>query len=97
MTTKSNRPTIHPQSFRNALPPYFRHGFIQHDAGEFIKILLDQIENSAGKDYPIVKRNFEGKMQSKIYCEECKEISELEESFVDLSIPLYDEERKSLK
>ncbi|EGR29326.1 ubiquitin carboxyl-terminal hydrolase family protein, putative, partial [Ichthyophthirius multifiliis] len=43
---KSKREYVNPKFFKDILPDYFRFSFAQHDASEFGRIFLDQLEVS---------------------------------------------------
>jgi len=87
----SLRPYIVPKDFRNTLPDYLRSTYAQQDASEFFKVLSDILEFDARRvcqGENMFSKHFEGKIKTRIKCDDCKFIVIKEEKFTDLFIPM---------
>jgi hypothetical protein len=80
-----------PKEFRNTLPDYLRSTYAQRDASEFFKVLSDMLEFDAKRVCQrenMFSKHFEGKIKTRIKCDDCKCMVVREEKFLDLFIPV---------
>ncbi|CAD8193604.1 unnamed protein product [Paramecium octaurelia] len=87
----SSRDSINPIQFRMTLPDQFKNNYNQHDANEFGKILLDEIETSLKKlkiYENLIKDSFQGQIEWTIECLNCNQIVKTQEDILDLSLSI---------
>jgi ubiquitin C-terminal hydrolase len=88
----SSKYCLNPESFLNAIfsgaPHLFRKG-VQSDASEFLKFILDRMEDELKKiktQDSTEELPFTGRVQNRIQCLECKTTSKKEEAFLELDL-----------
>jgi ubiquitin C-terminal hydrolase len=89
----NNNNIIIPRQFKNILDKtthYFK-GFRQHDSQEFLSYLINQIHDTLklNNNKSIISELFFGSFEQSVICPNCNNISITYQPFIDLQIPIY--------
>lgn len=63
-------------------------GYDQHDAQEFLNLLLDKMSEELPEKPTIIDYLFGGKTKSQLSCLSCKKVKNIDEKMYILSLPL---------